>query len=117
MLSTDISDESKYEDILQNALIFPGGYISKEELSKISLKKTIRLYIFPGATNLFYQQGNQNSCIVSSLTSALYYMVDEYASKYIIKRMKNLFWKYIIKVVFTYTVIFLWEIIEKNEKD
>ena len=116
MLSTDIIDESKYEDILQNALIFPGGYISKEELSKISLKNTIRLYIFPGATNLFYQQGNQNSCIVSSLTSALYYMVDEYASKYIIKRRKNFFWKFIIKFGCTSAAIFLKDITEKKRK-
>ena len=57
-------DESKYEEIHHNALIFPGGYISKKEPSKISEKKTIRLYIFPSAPTLFYQQGNQNSCII-----------------------------------------------------
>ena len=32
-------DESKYEEIHQNSLICPGGYISKKEPSKISLKK------------------------------------------------------------------------------
>ena len=31
-------DEYKYEEIHQNALIFPGGYISKKEPSKISEK-------------------------------------------------------------------------------
>ena len=39
-------DESKYEDKHQNALICPREYISKEELSKISEKKTTLLYIF-----------------------------------------------------------------------
>ena len=34
-------DESKYEEIHQNALICPGRYISKNEPSKISEKKTI----------------------------------------------------------------------------
>ena len=38
----------------------------------------MRLYIFPGAHNLFYQQGNHNSCILSSLASALHYMGDEH---------------------------------------
>ena len=49
----------------------------------------MRLYIFPGAPTLFYQQGNQNSCIISSLASALHYMGDEYASKYIIKSIQK----------------------------
>ena len=80
---------NKYEEIHQDALIFPGGYISKKEPIKISDKKTICLYIFPGAPTLFYQQGNQNSCIISSLASALHYMGDEYASKYIIKRKQK----------------------------
>ena len=60
-------DESKYEDIHQDELLFPGGPISKKEPSKISEKKKTRLYIVPGALTLFYQQGNQNSCIISSL--------------------------------------------------
>ena len=47
----------------------------------------MRLYIVPGAPTLFYQQGNHNSCIISSLASSLHYMGDGYASKYIIKRM------------------------------
>ena len=53
-------DDSKYEEIHHNALIFPGVSISKKEPIKISEKKTIGLYIFPGAPNLFYQQGNRN---------------------------------------------------------
>ena len=43
-------------------------------------------------------------------------MADEFASKCIIKRMKNIFWKYIIKVGCTSAVIFSWDITEKNEK-
>ena len=72
-------DESKYEEIHQNALIFPSGYIYIKEPSKISEKKKIRLYIVPRAPTLFYQQGNQNSCIIKSLASALHYIGDEYA--------------------------------------
>ena len=54
----------------------------------------MRLYIVPGAPTLFYQQGNHNSCIISYLESALHYMGDEYASKYIIKRMH----KYLLEI-------------------
>ena len=44
-------------------------------------------------------------------------MADEFASKCIIKRMKNIFWKFIIKVGCTSAVIFSWDITEKkNEK-
>ena len=50
------------------------------------------MYIVPGAPTLFYQQGNQNSFIITSLASEFHHMGDEYASKYIIKRMqKSLF--------------------------
>ena len=49
----------------------------------------MRLYIFPGAPNLLYQQGNQSSNILSSLESALYYMGDEYVSEYIIRRKQK----------------------------
>ena len=73
-------EDSKYKEKRNNALIVPGGYISKKESSKISEKKTMRLYIFPSAPTLFYQQGNHNSCILLSLASALYYMGDVYAS-------------------------------------
>ena len=82
-------DESKYEEIHQNALIFPGGSISKKEPSKISEKKTIRLYIVPGAPTLFYQQGNQNSCILSSLASSFHYIGDKYLSEYITRRKQK----------------------------
>ena len=72
---------SKYEEIHKNELICPGGSISKKEPSKISEKKEIRLYIVHGAPTLFYQQSNNNSCIISSLELALHDMGDEYASK------------------------------------
>ena len=48
-----------------------------------------RLHIVPGAPTLKFSQGNQNSCIISSLASALYYMGDELASEYIIRRKQN----------------------------
>ena len=73
-------EESKYEDKRKSALILRGEYISKKELFKISENKTICLYIVPGAPTLFYQQSNHNSCILSSLASALNYMGDGYAS-------------------------------------
>ena len=81
--------ESKYEEIHNNVLTFPVGSISKKEPNKISEKNTISLHIVPGAPTLFYQQGNHNSCIITSLASSFHYMGDEYASKYIIKRMQN----------------------------
>ena len=81
--------ESKYEEIHQNAVFCPVEYIQKEEPNKISEKKTIWLYIVPGAPTLFYQKGNQNSYIISSLASALHYMGNEYSSKYIIKRKQK----------------------------
>ena len=49
----------------------------------------MRLYIVTGAPNLFYQQGNHNSCILSYLASALNYIGDEYASEYIIRRKQK----------------------------
>ena len=52
-------------------------------------KKTICLYIVTVAPTLFYQQGNKNSCILSSLALELNYMGDEYASKFIIKRKQT----------------------------
>ena len=42
----------------------------------------------PDVPIMKYSQGMQNSCIISSLASALYYMGDELASEYIIKRKK-----------------------------
>ena len=47
------------------------------------------MYIVPSAPTLFYQQGNHNSYIITFLESSLHYMGDEYASKYIIKRMQR----------------------------
>ena len=41
-----------------------------------------------------YSQGMQNSCMISSLASALYYMGDVHASKYIIRR-KQLYLEFI----------------------
>ena len=47
------------------------------------------LYIVHGSHTLFYKQVNQNSCILSSFASVLYYMGGEYASKYIIRRKQK----------------------------
>ena len=47
------------------------------------------MYIVTGLPTLLHQQDKQNSCIISSLVSALYYMGDEYASKYTIKRKQK----------------------------
>ena len=68
---------------------FQVGLYQKKETRKISEKNTIHLYIVPGAPTLFYQQGNQNSCIISSFESVFHSMGNEYASKYIIKRMQK----------------------------
>ena len=73
-------EESKYEQKRKNTLIVPSESISNKEPIKIVEKKTIILYIVPGAPTVLYQQGNHNSCILSSLASALHYMGDEYAS-------------------------------------
>ena len=40
----------------------------------------------PDVSTIKYSQGIQNSCIISSLASALYFMGDELASEYIIRR-------------------------------
>ena len=82
-------EESKYEEKRKNTFIVPVESISKKEPIKISEKKIIRLYIVPGASTLFYQQDNHNSCILSSLVSSLDYMVDEYESEYIIRRKQK----------------------------
>ena len=72
-------EEFKYEEKPKSALIVPGKSISNNELWKISEKKTMRLYIVLGAPTLLYQQGNQNSCILSFFVSELNYMGDGYA--------------------------------------
>ena len=43
----------------------------------------------PDGPTIKYSQGIQNSCIISSLASALYYMGDELASEYIIRRKQQ----------------------------
>ena len=40
----------------------------------------------PDGPTIKYLQGIQNSCILSSLASALYYMGDVHASEYILRR-------------------------------
>ena len=60
---------------------------SNQERYQIIIKK--RLRIVPGAPTLLFSQGNQNLCIISSLASAFYYMGDELASEYIIRRKKK----------------------------
>ena len=64
----------------KSSLIVPGASISKKEPSEKSAKKPKRLYIVPGEPTLLYQQGNHNSCILSSLASVLHNMGDGYAS-------------------------------------
>ena len=43
----------------------------------------------PDGPTIKYSQGIQNACIISSLASELYYMGDELASEYIIKRKQK----------------------------
>ena len=42
----------------------------------------------PDVPIIKYSQGMQNSCMISSLASSLYYMGDVHASEYIIRRKK-----------------------------
>ena len=65
-------DEPNFVDMHPNALICLGESNKKEEL-------------VPDGPTIKYSQGIQNSCIISSLASALYYMGDELASEYIIR--------------------------------
>ena len=90
MFEHTLVDEFKYEEKRDNALTGPGESISKKEPRKISENKMMRLYIVPGAPTVLYQQGNENSCILSSLASLLNYMGDGYASEYIIRGKKKL---------------------------
>ena len=82
-------NEFNYEEKRKNALFGTGESISKNEPINISEKKTMRSYIVPGEPALLYQQGNQNPCILSSLSSVLHYMGDAYASEYIIRHKKK----------------------------
>ena len=43
----------------------------------------------PDGPTIKYSQGIQNSCIILSLASALYYMGDVHASEYIIRRKQQ----------------------------
>ena len=43
----------------------------------------------PDGPTIKYSQGIHNSCIISSLVLALYYMGDELASEYIIRRKQQ----------------------------
>ena len=56
-----------------NALTCLGKYNKKKER-------------VPDGPTIKYSQDIQNSCIISSLASTLYYMGDELASEYIIRR-------------------------------
>ena len=60
-------DEPNYVDMHPNALICLGESNKKEER-------------VPDGPTIKYSQGIQDSCIISSLTSAFYYMEDELAS-------------------------------------
>ena len=74
-------DEPNFLDMQSNALLFLVE----------SNKKNERV---PDGPTIKYLQGIQNSCIISSLVSALYYMGDELASEYII-RSKQLYLTFI----------------------
>ena len=69
-------DEPNFVDMHPNALI------CLEE----SNKKKERV---PDGPTIKYSQGIQNSCIISSLASELYYVGDELASEYIIRRKQQ----------------------------
>ena len=64
--------EPNFVDMHHNALICLGEFNKKDELSKISERKTF--LIVPGGHTLKFLQGNRNSYIISPLASALYYM-------------------------------------------
>ena len=63
----------------------------------------------PDVPTIKYSQGIQNSCIISSLASALYYMGDVHASEYIIGANNCLLNSFMIKVECNSYVILLWE--------
>ena len=65
-------DEPNIVDMHSNEVICLGGYNRKYEC-------------VPDGPTIKYSQGIQNSCIISSLALALYYMGDELASEYIIR--------------------------------
>ena len=109
-------DESKYEEIHHNKIIFPGGYILKKEPSNISGKIqftcTLLLVHLPYSTNkaiiihVLYHSWNHH-CIIWVMNTSL-----NISSSV----CKDLFWKYIIKVRCTSSVIFLWDTTDKKQK-
>ena len=66
-------DEHTFLDMHYNALTCLGKSNKKKER-------------VPDGPTIKYSQGIQNSCIISFLASSLYYMGDELASEYIIRR-------------------------------
>ena len=72
-----------------NELICIGESNKKEKPSKISDNNNKRLCIVTGAPTFLFSQGNQNSCIISSLASALDYMGNKLVSEHIIKRRQK----------------------------
>ena len=69
-------DRHNFLDMHYNALTCLGESNKKKE--HVADKPTIK-----------YSQGIQNSCIISSLASALYYMGDELVSEYIIRHKQQ----------------------------
>ena len=109
-------NESKYEEIHHNVLIFPGESISKSTRLRYqkkrqfdytlfllhppySMNKSIRIYVF-------YHTWHQH-CIISVIN-----MSQNISSS----AGKNFLLKSIIRVGCTSDVIFLWDITEKNKK-
>ena len=68
--------EPNFVDMHHNALICLSESNKKEER-------------VPDGPTIKYSQGMHNPCIISSLTSSLYYMRDELASEYIIRLNKK----------------------------
>ena len=73
MFSKYFTRKANYLDMHYNALTCLGKYNKKKE--RVTDEPTIK-----------YSQGIQNSCILSSLASALYYTGDVHAPEYIIRR-------------------------------
>ena len=109
-------EESKYEDIHQNALICPGG--SSQKINQVRYQKkrqftyTMFLVHLPYSINkaiiinVFYHPWHQHCIIrVTNMRQNISSGVS-----------KNVFWKSIIKVGCTYAVIFLWYITKKKTK-
>ena len=75
--SINTSQENQnYLDMHSNALTCLGISNKKKEC-------------VPDGPTIKYSHGIQNSCIISSLVSALYYIIDELASEYIIRRKQQ----------------------------